>query len=229
MEYIEAQRCQQKVRTKLENLHHNWGIERTLVPANELALVDEAYQHWIAKYKFIADRLKGICGLYEWQVRAGNEEQEHTDDEQDANHTNSLHWSDLAEVIVAPRESPHEEPSWVIDNSTRASNDQRNDDQPWHSDSGQTNLHPQPSLNTAAREQLQTLQMVWQFFENILTTVGEQNSMCKEVSANNRQNVTLSLVEGSQLVEGTPAIGENTPPWRGTPPRPMEDMDNHRP
>ena len=55
MEYIEAQRCQQKVRAKLENLHCNWCIERTLVPANEPTPVDEAYQRWIAKYKFIAD------------------------------------------------------------------------------------------------------------------------------------------------------------------------------
>ena len=65
MEYIEAQRHQQKVRAKLENLHHNWDIERTLVPANESALVDEAYQRWIAKYKFITDQLAGICQLYE--------------------------------------------------------------------------------------------------------------------------------------------------------------------
>ena len=44
MEYIEAQRHQQKVRSKLENLHHNLGIERTLVLANEQTMVDEAYQ-----------------------------------------------------------------------------------------------------------------------------------------------------------------------------------------
>ena len=40
MEHIEAQRRQQKVSAKLENLHCNWGIERTLVPANEMAMVD---------------------------------------------------------------------------------------------------------------------------------------------------------------------------------------------
>ena len=44
MEYIEAQRHQEKVRAKLENLQHNWSIERTLVSANESPLVDEAYQ-----------------------------------------------------------------------------------------------------------------------------------------------------------------------------------------
>ena len=44
MEYIEAQQCEEKVRVKLENLQHNWSIERTLVPANELPLGDEAYQ-----------------------------------------------------------------------------------------------------------------------------------------------------------------------------------------
>ena len=44
MEYIEAQWHQEKVRVKLENLQCNWSIERTLVPANELPLVDEAYQ-----------------------------------------------------------------------------------------------------------------------------------------------------------------------------------------
>ena len=60
MEYIEVQRHQKKVRAKLENLHCNWSIERTLVPANESPLVDEAYQRQIAKYKFIADCLAGI-------------------------------------------------------------------------------------------------------------------------------------------------------------------------
>ena len=60
MEYIEAQRRQQKVSAKLENLHRNWGIERTLVPANEMAMVDEAYQKRISKYKFIEDRLTGV-------------------------------------------------------------------------------------------------------------------------------------------------------------------------
>ena len=54
-----------KGKGKLENFHHNWGIERTLAPANETALVDEAYQRWITKYKFIKDRLKRICQLYE--------------------------------------------------------------------------------------------------------------------------------------------------------------------
>ena len=44
MEYIEAQWHQEKVRAKQENLQHNWSIERTLVPADESPLVDEAYQ-----------------------------------------------------------------------------------------------------------------------------------------------------------------------------------------
>ena len=44
MEYIEVQRHQEKVRAKLENLQCSWSIERTLVPANEFPLVDEAYQ-----------------------------------------------------------------------------------------------------------------------------------------------------------------------------------------
>ena len=65
MEYTEAQRWQQKVSTKLDNLYQNWGVEKTLVPLDEQALVDEGYQWQIAKYKFIVNRLNGICKLCE--------------------------------------------------------------------------------------------------------------------------------------------------------------------
>ena len=44
LEYIEAQRCQEKLRAKLENLQCNWSIERTLVPADQSPLMNESYQ-----------------------------------------------------------------------------------------------------------------------------------------------------------------------------------------
>ena len=61
------QRRQEKVRVKLENLCRNWSIERTLVPPNETALLDEAYQHgspsisssqtgWLGYANYMSDR-----------------------------------------------------------------------------------------------------------------------------------------------------------------------------
>ena len=215
MEYIEAQRRWQKVCAKLENPHCNWGIERTLVPANGMAMLDEAYQRRIAKYKFIGDRLTGICQLYKQQVRSESRTQDLTPVEGDTTQTPSLHWSDLAEVMVVSQETPLEKLPNIVTEQTGAHHNKKNVQSPAvrrelsHS-------HPRPSPNATSREQQQPLQVVRQFFENVPMTTEEQQVPSEEAVLSVQLQENSHTNDGASAIEGTTGNRENSKPLEVT-------------
>ena len=195
------------------------------MPANELPLVDEAYQRWIAKYKFIADHLAGISQLYEWQVSAAGGEQEDTNIEE-TTQTNSLHWSDLAEVTVVPKESPPKEPSRTIGDPTEIGHPKKNrilqlqNKQPSTGQQG-------PSPNTTVREQQQALQVVRQFFNIMSVNTEEPGPLLREALSGQRPEVIIPTRREPRQDEETLQDQGSTTTAKRIPSRSMENMGSN--
>ena len=126
--------------------------------------MDKGYQRKIAKYNFVQERLSEIHWLYEQQVSSRQMSQDGIKSEDTMQQTaSSLHQSDLAEVIVIPRESSLEEDNMVPAECPKPPARKQN--------TVPRSTHPHSSERwspiTSTRSQLESLQTVKQFFNKV--------------------------------------------------------------